>query len=77
MYDQAEIIDRLEDVLEVLRRIPRRFASIDTPEDFLDDEAGREHLDSICMVLMAVGEAFRQLDNKTNGEWLRQYPQVP
>jgi uncharacterized protein with HEPN domain len=77
MFDRQEFRERLEDVLEALERIPLRFESIRTPDDFLADEANREHLDSICMILVAVGEAFRQLDAKTKGEWLARYPQIP
>jgi uncharacterized protein with HEPN domain len=77
MYDRQELKDRLKDMLEVLERIPRRFESIRSPEDFLSDETGLEHLDSICMILVAVGEAFRQLEAKTKGDWLARYPQIP
>jgi len=77
MYDRQESIDRLKDVLEALERIPRRSESIHSPDDFLADEMGLEHLDSICMILVAVGESFRQLDAKTKGDWLVRYPQIP
>lgn len=29
------------------------------------------------MLLVAVGEAFRQMDTKTRGGWLTRYPQIP
>ncbi|RJP58796.1 MAG: DUF86 domain-containing protein [Deltaproteobacteria bacterium] len=77
MYDRQGLIDRLKDVLEALERIPRRSESIHSPDDFLADETGLEHLDSICMILVGVGEAFRQLDAKTKGNWLIRYPQIP
>ena len=76
MYDRQESINRLKDVLEALERIPRRSESIYSPDDFLADETGLEHLDSICMILVAVGEAFRQLDVKTKGDWLSRYSQI-
>ncbi len=41
------------------------------------DEEGREHLDSISMVLLSVGEAFRQIDERTQGEFLARYPEIP
>ncbi len=77
MYDHKELVDRLAKVLEVLERIPNRFESINEPDDFISDQDGIEHLDSICMVLLAVGEAFRQIDSKTQGEWRGRYPQLP
>lgn len=77
MYDRQELADRLSDILEALERIPRRAESIHEPNDFLADEAGREHLDSICMILVAVGESFRRIDAKTEGNWLGRYSQIP
>jgi uncharacterized protein with HEPN domain len=35
-----------------------------------------EHLDSICMILIAVGEAFKKIDRRTEGRLLSRYPQV-
>lgn len=35
------IVERLEDVLEALTRIPRRFTGIKTPEDFYDTPEGQ------------------------------------
>ncbi len=77
MSDPALLQERLESILEALERVPRRLAQIQGPQDFVASEEGREHLDSICMVLLSVGEAFRQIDKKTQGEFLQQYPQIP
>jgi len=77
MYDKGELLSRLTDVLIALERIPVRFQSINEPDAFISDEQGREHLDSICMILLAVGEALKQVDHKTHGEWRRKYPQLP
>jgi len=77
MSDRFDGMDRLRDVLEALERIPYRFQSIHEPNDFFAGDAGREHLDSICMILVAVGEALRQLDKKTKGEWRATYPEIP
>lgn len=70
------LVERLEGVLEVLERIPRRFAGITTPEDFVDNPEGQDRLDAICMVLVAVGEAFKQVDRQTDGKLLARYPGV-
>ena len=75
-YGTSILIDRLEDVLAALTRIPRRSAGIDAPQDFSQTEKGLDRLDAICMTLVAVGEAFRQIDNKTDGHLLADYPEV-
>ena len=70
------LVERLEDVLEALERIPRRFAGVTKPEDFFDTPDGQDRLDAICMVLIAVGEAFKQADRQTEGKLLARYPGI-
>ncbi len=76
MSDTTLLIERLELVLGALERIPNRFASIQTPDDFLADETGVEHMDSICMVLIAAGEEFKRIDKQTEGKLFAAYPQI-
>ena len=75
--DQRSIQKRLTAVLTALERIPRRFASISKPSDFMSSEEGMDRLDSICMVLIAAGEEFKNIDRQTEGKLYAQYPQVP
>lgn len=35
MFEPEELLDRLNDALEALERIPYRFESIKAPEDFM------------------------------------------
>ena len=76
MSDPSLLRERLESVLEALERIPRRFADVPTAEHFAESEKGRDRLDSICMILIAVGEAFKQIDRTTEGKLLAHYPEV-
>lgn len=77
MYDSDQLRERLESVLEALERIPGRFAKVKNPHDFISNDEGREHLDSISMVLLSVGEVFRKIDEKTEGQFLARYPEIP
>lgn len=76
MYDRELLRERLLSVLEALERVPRRFSDIKSSSDFTDTESGVEHMDSICMILIAVGEEFKTIDRKTDGELLANYPAV-
>lgn len=76
MSDPTGLRERLTSVLEALERIPRRFAAIRTPDDFLQSPTGQDQLDAICMMLIATGEAFKQIDRKTQGQLLARYPEV-
>jgi len=76
MSDPSLVMERLENVLEALEKILRRFSHIQTVDDFVDSEAGMERLDGICMLLIAIGEAFKQIDRSTGGELLARYPEI-
>jgi uncharacterized protein with HEPN domain len=76
MSDLSWLRDRLESVLEALERIPRRLADVSSAEFFAASEEGKDRLDAICMILIAVGEAFKQIDRKTHGQLLARYPEV-
>lgn len=75
--DQDSVRERLELVLEALERVPRRFSTIATPDDFMNSEEGIDRMDSICMVLIAAGEEFKKVDYQTEGKLFPKYPKVP
>ena len=76
MYDNSLLIERLTSILESLQRIPRRFADITKPSDFTDSEPGVDRMDAICMILVVVGEEFKTIDRKTQGDLLSRYHNV-
>ncbi len=70
MYDQELLCEKLSQVAEALARVARRFANIHSADDFLDTEQGQDMLDSICMMLIAVGENFKSIDRSKKGSRL-------
>jgi uncharacterized protein with HEPN domain len=76
MSEWSLVADCLENVLNALEKILKRFAHVQTVDDFVLNEAGMERLDSICMLLIAVGEAFKHIDRKTCGALLSRYPEI-
>ncbi len=76
MYDPELLAEKLKTLLEALERIPRRFADIATPGDFYASDEGIDQMDAICMVLIAAGEEFKNIDRKTGGNLLNRYPGV-
>jgi len=55
MYDQELLGEKLHQIPDALAKIARRFENIQSADDFLDSEHGQDMLDSICMMLIAVG----------------------
>jgi uncharacterized protein with HEPN domain len=76
MSENSALRERLEGVLGALGRISRRFQGIQSADDFLRSDEGIDRLDGICMILIAVGEAFKSIDRKTEGKLLARYPEV-
>lgn len=74
--DRDRLLERLKAMLTALQKIPRRFASISEPNDFLSSEEGGDRMDAICMILLAVGEACKVIDRQTNGQLFAQYPEI-
>lgn len=76
MYDKELVLIMLKNVLWSLEQILKRFQSIHSSEDFLKDDIGLEKLDSICMQLINIGEALKQVDKLTDAKLLANYPEI-
>ena len=76
MYDRELVLTILGQIYQAAQTILKRFEPVKTVNDFTDSPAGMEKLDSVCMLLIAIGEALKNLDKTTNKSLLPQYPQV-
>ena len=76
MYDKLLILEILDRIYSATQTILERFRPVKSVSDFTESAAGMEKLDSICMQLIAIGEALKNLDKITNGTLLDQYPQI-
>ena len=74
MYDEALVQEILRQIRWSAHTIRKRFAPIKSSRDFLISDEGLEKLDAICMQLIAIGEAVKNLDKVTTGTLLPQYP---
>lgn len=45
-------------------------------DDFLNTPSGVEKMESICMLLIAIGESIKQIDKASNKQLFMQYPEV-
>lgn len=76
MFDRELVIEILRQIYEAAQTILKRFEAVKRVRDFTDSPSGKEKLDSICMLLIAIGEALKNLDKTTNKSLLPQYHQV-
>ena len=75
-YDQELVLEILNQIKNSLEIILYRFTPIEKVEDFTDSSWGMEKLDSICMQLIAIGEAVKKIDKITKGSLFSKYPQI-
>ena len=76
MYDKVLVLEVLGQIRTASQTILDRFKPVKTVSDFTDSPAGREKLDSICMLLLAIGESLKKLDKITDASLLPKYPQI-
>lgn len=76
MYDENLACNVLEQIHQATNTILTRFQQIKSARDFTDTPGGMEKLDSICMLLIAIGESLKNIDKITSGNLLPKYPQV-
>jgi uncharacterized protein with HEPN domain len=76
MYDKELTIELLEQIQTASQTILERFEPVKTVSDFTDSPTGREKVDSICMLLIAIGETLKKLDKITDSSLLPSYPQI-
>ena len=77
MYDKLLLEEKLEQILDAVERINRRFVGVTTPNDFLATDINHDKLDAIAMLLIAVGESFKKIDKETEGSFSQIYYQIP
>lgn len=76
MHDRELCLEVLRQIEGAAIKISNRFQVIHQASDFTDSPAGVEKLDSICMMLIVIGESLKNLEKITGGTLLLQYPEV-
>ena len=76
MHDKKLTLEILEQIYDSAQKVLKRFEPIKSVNDFTDSETGMEKLDAICMQLIAIGEALKNLDKITNDSLLPNYPRI-
>ena len=76
MYDKKLVSSSLTQIQTLLNTITERSAKVKDIDDFLTSPSGMLLLDAVCMNLIALGEAVKNLDKVSNGELLPKYDQI-
>ena len=76
MYDKVLVCSSLAQIRSLLDTISVRSEKVKDIDDFLESQSGMLLLDALCMNLIALGEAVKNLDKVSNGKLLPKYNQV-
>lgn len=76
MRDRPLLLELFLEIEEAVRRIERRFANIESAEDFLRDDAGLDRLDAIAMMLVSIGENLHRIMKLVDPEIFEKYPDI-
>ena len=76
MFDIEIALDSLQKIKAMLDLVIERSSVVETPNDFLCSSGGLMRLDAICMNLIALGETVKGLDKQTDGQLLKNYPDI-
>jgi uncharacterized protein with HEPN domain len=77
MYDRSLLLELFVEIDEAIRRIERRFADINSPEDFICNDNGLDRLDGISMMLISISENIKRIEKNSGADFLNRYPDVP
>ena len=77
MYDKEIVLNLLENMIDATQKILYRNKNIHSVDDYLKDDNSLMLLDSLCMQLIAIGEAVKKIDKETDKKLLKAYPQIP
>jgi uncharacterized protein with HEPN domain len=77
MYDKEIVIDLLRNMIDATDKILYRSRDIKSVDDLLANDNALILLDSLCMQLIAIGEAVKQIDKLTDKQLLKNYSDTP
>lgn len=76
MSDTALLLEVIRQIEEAINRIERRFAGIQSSDDFTRSDEGLDKLDSIAMMLIWIGESIKNLEKYGGQELLAAHREV-
>ena len=74
---KKELVDLLQFAEQQTVFVIKTTSGVKIVQDFLASVSGTVLFNSTCMCLQSIGEAIRQVDNKTGGELFNHYSQTP
>ncbi|WP_455590826.1 HepT-like ribonuclease domain-containing protein [Bacteroides sp.] len=77
MLDKKRVLSALERIEDAISLVLDKTKYIHSSDDFLTTPDGMFTLSGVCMQLIFIGENVKVIDNKTDHEYLKKYPDIP
>lgn len=75
--NRGKVISALKQVEEYILLLQEWEKDIHSVDDYLLSHEGVKNLAATCMLIEAIGEAYKKIDKETNGTLLKLYPSIP
>lgn len=69
--------DQLRQIQEAIQNLELWNVSVNEVDDLLSSPSGMKTLAADCMLIEAIGEGIKRIDERTNGELLVNRPEIP
>ena len=75
--DRRRVKSTLEQIRTAIGQLKEWNEEVNSPEDYYLSSSGMQKLAASCMLIEAVGEGIKKIDNITKGELLQERPEIP
>lgn len=76
LFDIELVLDILNNIDWSINQIKNRLENVQSFEDLTQSNSGIQNLDSICMQLVNIGEALKQVDKISFNSIFSNYPEI-
>ncbi len=75
--DRNRVKSSLQQILAAINQLKEWNADVSSAEDYYVSPGGMQKLAANCMLIEAIGESFKKIDDITKGEMLPECPEIP
>ena len=75
--DRRRVKSTLEQIQTAIGQLIEWNEEINSPEDYYSSSSGMQKLSASCMLIEAIGEGIKKIDQVTKGELLQERPEIP
>lgn len=75
--DRRRVKSTLEQIQTAIGQLKEWNEEVNSPDDYYLSSSGMQKLAASCMLIEAIGEGIKKIDQVTKGELLHERPEIP